>query len=304
MEKKSNGCILGVDRFFLENKKLYAMDKRYSFVVVSNLQTKIIAGDRTSCGCEWAADGKIVFSDPFARLYWIEKGTGEVNFLSGEKLNLRPSYLFVIPPLSPARYKSHGKMILYWLHFRADIFSSVDFFSTLNICKEVKLRSKDGVNKDLWKQLLNLYRSDKISELLKSDIILRQMLAIFADTIPDIYNDGLDSLNRFEPVLHFINKNIARKISLSDLVEILPMNKSYFTACFTETIGLSPISFINNLKIGRAQFLLLHSNMGLKEIAAELGFDDYYYFSRVFKKYAGVSPKNYRLQMMTVKHSP
>ena len=295
MEKKSNGYILVIDRLFLE-KYHYSMQNKYSFFIVTNLQTKIIDGARTLCGSEWAGNGKIVFNDPFGRLYWIEKGRGEVNFLSGQRFNLSPGCLFVIPPLNPARYKAYGEMILYWLHFRADIFSSLDFFSVVNIRKEIKLSGKDGIDKVFWRKLLNCYQSDKISELLAADIMLRRMLAIFAKTITDVDSGVLNSLRRLEPVLHFISKNIEKKFSLSDLVELLPMNKAYFSSFFTKAIGLSPLEFINGMKVKKAQFLLLQTRMGLKEIGSQLGFRDYYYFSRVFKKHVGISPKYYRQQ--------
>lgn len=61
-------------------------------------------------------------------------------------------------------------------------------------------------------------------------------------------------------------------------------------------MGQSPVDFINRKRIERAQFLLLGEKAPLKETAEEVGFQDVYYFSRIFRKITGISPARYRMQ--------
>jgi transcriptional regulator GlxA family with amidase domain len=63
---------------------------------------------------------------------------------------------------------------------------------------------------------------------------------------------------------------------------------------FCKEVQFSPINYFLHLKIERAGQLLLHTNMKINQISLKLGFDDPYYFSRLFKKIKGVSPKQYR----------
>ena len=63
---------------------------------------------------------------------------------------------------------------------------------------------------------------------------------------------------------------------------------------FKQKVGMSPLQYINKLKIEKAQLILLTSNMQVKNIAYVLGFNDYSYFNRLFKKTTGFSPLSYK----------
>ncbi len=68
----------------------------------------------------------------------------------------------------------------------------------------------------------------------------------------------------------------------------------YYSKLFRERTSHSPIAYFIQLKICKACELLDHTDLGVREIAIELGYDDPYYFSRLFKKIQGVSPSKYR----------
>ena len=57
---------------------------------------------------------------------------------------------------------------------------------------------------------------------------------------------------------------------------------------------MSPTTYINNLKLEKAKFLLKHTNMKISEICDTIGYSDQFYFSRMFKKSTNLSPANYR----------
>lgn len=84
------------------------------------------------------------------------------------------------------------------------------------------------------------------------------------------------------------NERIERYAKLCDLSE------SSFYFFFKRWCGLSPIDYRNELRLNAARSLLLHSTLSIQEIAAHVGFDDPYYFSRLFKKKCGVSPREFR----------
>ena len=71
------------------------------------------------------------------------------------------------------------------------------------------------------------------------------------------------------------------------------MSESYFRRIFLKNYGISPIKYINNLKIERAKELLTSGLYTVSDVAELSGFHDESYFSREFKKHSGKTPKEY-----------
>lgn len=72
------------------------------------------------------------------------------------------------------------------------------------------------------------------------------------------------------------------------------MSDTGFYVRFKEWSGTSPVKYRNGIRISAARSLLKNSNLSISEIASEVGFDDPYYFSRIFKKAVGLSPRQLR----------
>ena len=71
------------------------------------------------------------------------------------------------------------------------------------------------------------------------------------------------------------------------------MNEKYFCRFFKEFTNITPIDYINRLRIENAAHSLLEAGFTVTEAALDNGFNDISYFSKIFKKYKGVSPKRY-----------
>jgi len=81
-----------------------------------------------------------------------------------------------------------------------------------------------------------------------------------------------------------IENSLSAKHTLASLAKESCLSQSRFSHLFREYTGKSPVQYINELRIERAQNLLAASGMSVSEIAAELGFQSVHYFSRLFKK--------------------
>ena len=95
-------------------------------------------------------------------------------------------------------------------------------------------------------------------------------------------------------ILRELYGQIAGEFLTEDLEEELELSKSYINASFKKYTGRAPIDFFINLKMQEACKLLKSTDLYIVEISQKLGYDDPYYFSRIFKKVMGVSPKEYR----------
>ena len=91
-------------------------------------------------------------------------------------------------------------------------------------------------------------------------------------------------------IYKYILNNLSRKITLDDLSKELHLSKEYISRTFKKETGKTIISYINEQKMILAKELITNHNMSLTSVADQLGYDDYNYFSRIFKKQFATPP--------------
>ena len=92
----------------------------------------------------------------------------------------------------------------------------------------------------------------------------------------------------------FVEENIAKITSLSDLCEAFHYSKNYVERLFHREFGVSPIQYINDVKIKKAMYLLETTSKPITAISEECGYFDYPYFYKRFVQKTGVSPSEWR----------
>lgn len=96
------------------------------------------------------------------------------------------------------------------------------------------------------------------------------------------------------PALKHIKNNLNTAVSIEELSSLCAMSESNFRRNFKKETGLSPVKYINTLKVSMAKDLLKSEEITMNEITEYLGFFDKAYFCKVFKKIAGITPAEYR----------
>jgi AraC-like DNA-binding protein len=91
-----------------------------------------------------------------------------------------------------------------------------------------------------------------------------------------------------------IRENIGKEIDFKQFAEENNVGYSYFRKMFKQYTGIAPVKYQLDLKIRRAREMLASSDLSIKEIAYEMGFQSIHYFSRIFKKKTGMSPSEIR----------
>ncbi len=97
-----------------------------------------------------------------------------------------------------------------------------------------------------------------------------------------------------EQSISYIKENYMHKISLASVAEHVGLSSGYLCRIFKDETGGSINTYINNLRMNKAGELLSDKNSYIKEVAVAVGFEDQLYFSRLFKRYSGLTPSEYR----------
>lgn len=105
---------------------------------------------------------------------------------------------------------------------------------------------------------------------------------------------GLPGEQEVSKVLNYIHSHINERIQLIQLAQLVNFNETYLCTIFRAHTGTSIINYINQTKIEHAAVELRSTKHQIKEIASDLGFSDQFYFNKMFRKYYGISPSQYR----------
>jgi AraC-like DNA-binding protein len=100
-------------------------------------------------------------------------------------------------------------------------------------------------------------------------------------------------VDKMQKTVSYIKKNYAEPLSLEILAGVSGYSVPHFKKLFADELGVSPIRYLNEFRIGRAKDLLASGLFSIKEIATACGFDNVYYFSNTFKKKTGLTPLGY-----------
>lgn len=104
-----------------------------------------------------------------------------------------------------------------------------------------------------------------------------------------------DSNNKLiKEACDYISKHYSEDISLSDVAEKIHLNPSYLSSLFKQVTGSSFKEYLNRVRIEEAKSLLENTDYSIMEIAVATGYSDQSYFSKVFRKLTGITPKQYR----------
>ena len=153
-------------------------------------------------------------------------------------------------------------------------------------------------NADLYDITNRLFRlaSQEVDE---KDLLLLSVLFELLGTIyvQHHYTENFEiskNVNRFKPLLDYIDTSFMNPITSGEMAEISGMSINYFTEAFRNYFGQTPIEFLNTYRLERACVLLINTTASITDVACSCGFYDASYFVKVFKKYKGMTPKKYK----------
>lgn len=134
----------------------------------------------------------------------------------------------------------------------------------------------------------------KIYMLFQSLMIdVKRLIPTASDRLPK-RGRGLSNGALLSSVKEYMELHFAENLTLEQLSKLAMMQKSYFLQQFKKRYGVSPVRYLNLIRMETAKLLLTDTEKRVAEIAAEVGFNHSAYFSEMFLKTVGTSPTQYR----------
>ena len=107
------------------------------------------------------------------------------------------------------------------------------------------------------------------------------------------YRHGMPPV-RLSRVLDFIQQNCAQEIRLWQLADIAEMSPHYFCELFKKSTGITPYQYVLRCRMDRAKRLIRSPQFTVRQVAAATGFTDQSHFTKVFRRFVGVTPQEFR----------
>lgn len=132
-------------------------------------------------------------------------------------------------------------------------------------------------------------------QLYNFDLVKKYIFDIYYDLFLCYQNQQVKQYSHIvKKSINYIAQNYNKDISLSDAAEYVELSSSYLSFLFKKEKGINFSTFLTEFRIEKARELLVDSNKKMYEIAEQVGFDNPYYFSKLFKEITGMTCKEYR----------
>ena len=203
---------------------------------------------------------------------------------------------FILPPHVPHAYGADRECpwTIYWLHFtgqHADIYSEGQhLLQDIRPTTNSRISERQHVFEEIF---ATLERSTDRESLRYASSLLHYYLASMR-YLHHYRQETPDHTNVIAAAQRYIQENLERRLTLNDLARYTGYSASRFSQLFRQQTGESPINYFNRKKMEHAAHLLLTTDMRINQICPKVGFEDSYYFSRLFTQLMGCSPKQYR----------
>ena len=252
-------------------------------------------------------------NSPFTRLYYVTEGAARILLPTGIQ-ELKPDHLYLVPSFTTHSYLCDTHFVHYYLHIYEDHQSESSILEDFSFPTEIPagdlelplIKRLCGINPTMRLPQSDPTSYDNNPTLIKNIIknkqrtfcdkvesrgIVYQLMARF---LKDAQPKAEINDDRIQKVLSYIRKNIYKTIDIDSLAAISCLSKDHFIRLFKKEVNNTPLQYINQKKIEKAQLILITDSMPVKNISYLLAYEDHSYFNRLFKKLTGVTPQQYR----------
>jgi len=216
-------------------------------------------------------------------IYCID-GAGSYR-IGDQEYTVSANQYFILPAGVPHSYASNKSTpwTIYWIHFKGILapFYAKDANRPMDIQSEQHSRISTRIN--LFEEIFNTLKNGYSNENLR---YVQQYRNAGTNEAED---EGIVNV-----AIHYMKENMEKHLSLEEISTQIGYSPSHFSMLFKKQTGHSPLTYFNLLKMQQACLLLDTTDMKINQICYKIGIEDTYYFSRLFSKIMGMSPREYR----------
>lgn len=236
----------------------------------------------------------------YVLIYCIE-GNGWFE-MDGVHHKVPQNHFFILPKGKAHAYGSNpnNPWTICWIHFdgeKAGFFSEgLDKPTPINIDRNSRIEERLHLFEEIYSTLKNGYSKNNLDYSITSLFHFLGSLKFLG-----AYRESLYSTHQqrdfADEAIHFMRENIHKRITLKEIADFVGFSSSHFSSLFQKKTGYSPLNYFTQLKIQQACHLLDFTDMKVNQISMMIGYEDPFYFSRIFTKTMGQSPSEYRSKM-------
>jgi AraC-like DNA-binding protein len=238
-----------------------------------------------NCGYIRRLDKDVTMSRPKGRAdyHLLFNASGEIK-VNGETLSEGEAYIILPWDRHEYTYVNREGALYYWLHFSGTEVHGL--LEGLGIGKgKYVLSESKGEAEEILRRMVKALSEEWYSAENYMVGQLYSLIALLASP-----NKSRIPFNKAVKLL----RDPQNKTAVSELAELYNMSEGHFIRQFKFYTGHTPLEYRAMKRIELAKSLLSGTDMSVSDISESLGFDDPLYFSRVFKKNTGISPREYR----------
>lgn len=235
---------------------------------------------------------------PDHELVYITGGKGEV-IINDKVYKATDNALFYFHPNIKHYIRSNAKNPLrfYAIHFSYTYLDYInDDWEVITSNKlplpNYSLLPNKQIIVDYLKQINLVYQQkDNFHKIHYNGLFGILLATIYNVLFENSYHFGKGK--KIDTIMGYISENINKKMNTSEIAAIFNLSPDYLSTLFKKTTGETLINYINRSKINKAKEMMIENDLRIQDISEKLNFCDPYYFSKVFKRFEGISPSEY-----------
>lgn len=231
---------------------------------------------------------------PDYQILYIHKGCGTF-LIDGNEVTCGAGSIILYRPNQPQIYSYYAddRPEVYWIHFLGTKSDQLLEYFTINT-------GYVGHSRNLKQLFDEIILELQLRKPMFQEICVATFLKLLATTQRLIIGSAKDVSTHpdIDRLLTHLNKHYMESWSIEMMADFCHMSVDYFSHQFKHIVGTPPLRFLNQLRIDHAKEILLTENLTISEVSKLVGFSNPLYFSRIFKKTTGISPKMYTITQL------
>jgi AraC-like DNA-binding protein len=229
------------------------------------------------------------------QINYITDGSGIFETIDG-KFQVAPGSILIIRPGVWHRYKPDQTTGWneYYIGFNGDFCRNLFHEGFFQLSKPVVYVGFQESLLKIFHEVIQLVKDEKTGH---QQVCAANTILALSKILSVIRNQefaGKTIERTIRKACLYLRENLNKNVNIEELAHELNVGYSYFRQMFRKYTGISPIQYHLSLRIQKAKDLLVSTDQSIKEIAIDLGFESYFYFSRIFKDKTGKSPLEFR----------